>query len=113
MYVARMAGRRTLDLRVGARLGVPEWQVERITSVFIEEIRRELVESGAVRLDNLGVIRVFRKNHHGGKNLDGTPALPTFQYRITFSKSVTLKRALQGQLPRGAKWQPKKKTKKA
>ena len=71
-----MRNKHFLDRGVATTLGLKKITVSRITNLFLSEIKQALVDTGQVRLEGLGSIRVDICPTNSKKNLkygDNTP----------------------------------------
>lgn len=104
-----MASKTELDIKVAVDLGTSQRRVARITSRFLEEIRRALVAEGEVVLQGLGSLRVLeyrgpsanltkgtgKKGRRAGKIQVEQPV----HLKVFFRKAPALRSALKRRKP--------------
>lgn len=95
-----------LDLQVAELLGKKTREVSAITATFLHEVARALADSGHVRLNGLGDLRVIcrrgvrqrfhRTSFKGKKDVVAVPR----KYYVSFKKALQLTALLQERHPR-------------
>ena len=82
-----------IDREVAFLLGIPQNKVASITTAYIEVIKQELLERGAVHIHTFGKISIHYERA-STIDLNGNPRAP-YNCKIHFAKSKPLKVAIE------------------
>jgi nucleoid DNA-binding protein len=79
-----------IDFRVAVETGLSQRTVARVTSAYVEELKRTLATDGTVQIYGLGRLKVvvYNRNNHAEKRFRK-------QIVVAFKKGVDLRKYLQ------------------